>query len=608
MEESIVGIVQQISDECIARNIEATPALIAYTVRSIISAKIEDFQVEVSQPLPDDKIAMLHDEVLKMISDSESLPMLTIRMQVDMDLGLAQAERNSRQKIEREKEHRDAIEQELITTRARSSTALESLYRKIVSYSIIFSKWGTPNDPQCVRQATSALEQVFPANELPKFLASIDDEKKVKLQEISNNVLGVRVFQTFGGDLADPATNLRQEVPKKLTQLKDRITTSIEGINSLLIEYTNALKAESPAQSDDEVQKKARLAYELTNRQQFCFFYELLLTRLNDIAAQVDKATNEFDSLIENLRGLMDVSDSVPTAKAIPFFGALAEVWLKFKMCEDDVNTLEHLVTRLRKHRDTFNYSIGETTGDIPKVTKSADSDAEKEVIPKESDVLADDNHPVLVQHDADCDFAFNGFCPVTLVERDGLLLPGDVVLGSIKWERRYYAFVDQEKRSKFQSEPQKWHDAAIDIARRKPELVPLLGLQNEFPLLQAPMIPIRASQPRPKDSGLRDSEIQTEVHPIKSYIDKNYHWNQWELIRRKKILKGLENKRTKGAQTNTSHFRRENDAQTYAMRDKSEQTMVETGTSMPRQVRYVAGLRGDAATKPKVVTLELNV
>jgi len=614
MEESILSVIQSLSDECLARSIDATPALIAYTVRSVISSKIEEFQMDVSKPLDSQKVQMLKNETMKLIHDSESIPMQTIRMQVDMDLGLAQLERSTKQKEEREKDHRESIEKELITTRARSSTAIEALYRKIVSYSIISSGWGSPNDPQCVRQASAAMEQVFPVTELSRFLGSSDDDKKNRLSDLSKNVLGVRVFQTFGGDLADPSTNLRLEVPKKISQLRERITTSIEGVNSLLIEYNNVLKDQAPINSEEEEKEsehRRRLTDELANRQQFLFFLELLMTRLKDTSQLMEKAVTEFDSLIENLRGLMEVSESVPTQKAMPFFSALSEVWTRLKACEESVKGLETLLSRLRKHRDTFTYSIGEATDSVKSSpTRPVDSKPEipRENIPKESEILTDDSHPVIIQRETDGEFAFNGFCPVTLVERDGLLLPGDVVLGSIKWEKRYYAFVDQEKRSKFLENPEKWHMEALEVARRKPELVPLLGLQNEFPHLQAPKIPIRASQPKPKESKYRDSEIQTEVHPVESYIDRTYHWNQWELMKRKKILKSLENKRTKSGQTDASHFRRESQAQTYAKKEKGEQTMTETGTSMPRNVRYIAGLRGDSMAKAKVVTMTLDL
>jgi hypothetical protein len=157
--------------------------------------------VDVSKPLPEDKMSLLHTQSLELLEDQSSLLMLTIRMQVDMDLGLAQAERSQKQKDERDLDHRSAIEHELVSTPARLPAALESLYRKIVSYTITASNWGSPNDSQCVRQATAALEQVFPKSELPKFIGGSNDAKLRHLQEHSKLVLGVRVFQTFGGTL-----------------------------------------------------------------------------------------------------------------------------------------------------------------------------------------------------------------------------------------------------------------------------------------------------------------------------------------------------------------------------------------------------------------------
>ena len=615
MEDSIVAIVQSITDECSTRGIDATPALIAYTVRSIISAHLDDFQIDVSSPLDDEKTVMLHDQAIELLTDQTSLPMLTIRMQVDMDLGLVQAERSQKQKEERELEHRSAIEQELITTRARSQTALESLYRKIVSYSIIASKWGSPNDPQCVRQATAALEQVFPFSDLSKFIAGTDDDKRKKLQDLSKLVLGVRVFQTFGGDLADPSTNLRLEIPKKLEALKSRISTAIEGINSVIFQYEEVLKTDPGMMSEEEKIKRRRLTDELANRQQFLFFYELLLARLKETSQTVDQNCAEFDSLVDNLRGLMEKTDSLPQAKAAPIFSALAVVWTSFKKSEDSIKSFELLLARLRKHRDTFQYSINDQTEGTAAGTARIEDEGEVKIenqqaesIPMECDVIADDAQPVLVQRDADSEFAFNGFCPVTLVRRDGLLLPGDVVLGSVKWERRYYAFVDTEARALFQENPAKWHNDALAVARRRPELISLLGLQSEFPTLKAPKIPVKPRKIEPPNSKYRNVGVETLVHPVESYIDRTYHWNQWELMKRKKILKGLENKRTKGAQTKESHYRRESHVQCQRqMKDQSEQTRVDSGVAMPRTVRYIAGLRGDTLTQAKVVTMTFD-
>lgn len=156
--------------------------------------------------------------------------------------------------------------------------------------------------------------------------------------------------------------------------------------------------------------------------------------------------------------------------------------------------------------------------------------------------------------------------------------------------------------------DPSIWHTGAIQVARQRPELVALLGLQSEFPDFQAPFIPARAVLPKPKDARYQDASCETVTHPVESYIDRTYHWNQWELLYRKKTLKGLENKRSKTVQTNVSHYKRSYTFQTYDLRDKGEQTLVSTGTTMPKKVRYLAGLRGDSQTQHKVVNLTINL
>jgi hypothetical protein len=306
----------------------------------------------------------------------------------------------------------------------------------------------------------------------------------------------------------------------------------------------------------------------------------------------------------------MELSDSVPTTKAAPLFSALSTVWHYFQNYEESIRNFELLLARLRKHRDTFPSSLTSVALESEIDQKPAEEilidGKPASQLPKESEISADDARAVLVKRESDGEFAFNGFCPVTLVKHDGLLLPGDVVLGSVKWERKYFAFVDQESRITFQSNPAKWHSDAIAVARKHPELVSLLGLQSEFPNMQAPRIPMKMRIPEPPNAKHRTVCVETIVHPVERNIDRTYHWNQWELMKRKKILKGLENKRTRSTQTHGSHFRRESQAQTYDLLEKHEQTRVDSGVEMPRTVRYIAGLRGDSETRAKVVTLTL--
>ncbi|KAF0971625.1 hypothetical protein FDP41_009848 [Naegleria fowleri] len=113
---------------------------------------------------------------------------------------------------------------------------------------------------------------------------------------------------------------------------------------------------------------------------------------------------------------------------------------------------------------------------------------------------------------------------------------------------------------------------------------------------------------PRPKSNKFaKEVEIQTETHPIESYIDPKYEFSQWKL--RKNVVQAadLRNKKDSKAQTIQSHFRRDNDCQVYLKKEKDTQTPKETGTNPTKHTRYIKGLRGNKDAKMTVVELKFD-
>jgi hypothetical protein len=90
-----------------------------------------------------------------------------------------------------------------------------------------------------------------------------------------------------------------------------------------------------------------------------------------------------------------------------------------------------------------------------------------------------------------------------------------------------------------------------------------------------------------------KDASTGTPVHFVDTFIDINYHWNEWELRRKALKIVNLTNCTTLSQQTDLSHFRRNNDAQVYGLREKNTQTKRDKGTNPPIVTSYIAGLRG---------------
>ena len=191
------------------------------------------------------------------------------------------------------------------------------------------------------------------------------------------------------------------------------------------------------------------------------------------------------------------------------------------------------------------------------------------------------------------------GYCPWTMVHAHGLLLPGKPALGVVRYENMYYVCEHVQGMKSFMEDPEYYLRNIRTRALGNPEYIHLLRLQRWFPsasiarLLEQDDYDPSSILGRP---STKDASTGTPVHFIESNIDIHYHWNEWELRRRALKIANLTNCTTTSQQTDNSHFRRDNDAQVYELREKETQTKRDKGTNPPVVTTYIAGMRG----KPK--------
>eukprot|EP01038_Epipyxis_sp_PR26KG_P007181 gene7181-9792_t len=189
----------------------------------------------------------------------------------------------------------------------------------------------------------------------------------------------------------------------------------------------------------------------------------------------------------------------------------------------------------------------------------------------------------------------FQGYCPWTIVETKGLLLPGRPTLGIVRYDNQYYVFDHMQAIKTFMKFPERYLDSIKERALRNPEFIHLLRLQRWFPTASISKLlksldsdAQEKSQPR-----TRDASTSTPTHFLDTYIDINYHWNEWELRRRALKIINLKNCVTTSAQTDKSHFRRDTDTQVFEPRENSTQTKRDKGTNPPVVTTYLTGFRG---------------
>jgi len=106
-----------------------------------------------------------------------------------------------------------------------------------------------------------------------------------------------------------------------------------------------------------------------------------------------------------------------------------------------------------------------------------------------------------------------------------------------------------------------------LELAQENPDLVQLLHLYSYFPAIEGltSAADFHLSARAPVLTA--EAGTQVDTHFEESYIDRNYHWNEWEMRRRALMLVNLRNKATHSTQSTDSHFRREGVTQVYLPR-----------------------------------------
>jgi hypothetical protein len=207
------------------------------------------------------------------------------------------------------------------------------------------------------------------------------------------------------------------------------------------------------------------------------------------------------------------------------------------------------------------------------------------------------------------------GFCPWTIVQANGLLVPGKPALGVIRYENLFYVCEHKIAIKAFMTDPDEYLKKILFITQKCPEYIHLLRLQNYFPsasiarLIDHPEFDKQSGGVGGTSSGstikplTKDASTGTPTHFQESNINPNYHWNEWELRRRVLKVANLKNCKTTSQQTDLSHFKRESETQIYLPKQKETQTRKDHGTNPPIKVTYIAGLRGKLPNDDRAIS-----
>jgi len=372
---------------------------------------------------------------------------------------------------------------------------------------------------------------------------------------------------------------------------------------------------------------------ELTNRRQFLSYCQSLQEDVMLSAQKTESHKDNYQNEMGELKALVGSRTSVPKEQVYPKFDTLATLWqllsAERKLVAARDATRQSLVQFKSSYQPTLSAEMLKIVRDgaLPTAEEEAEQAAAyasadvggKSKVSAHSDSLeqansgagvgdsGDSEIPVRLSIESTPEFMqlpleYQGYCPWTIVQRKGLLLPGNPALGVVRYKNSFNVFVHEEALKAYLANPRVYVIGVLEQARRNPELIHLLRLQDHFP--NTNLSRMAGSKTHGQSDGIHpmlgpqpplmvDAATETPVHIVEKNIDPNYDWNEWSLRRKALKLTQLRKARTVSTQTDSSHFRKDAETQHYPARHHGTQTVTTRGTNPIRKVTYLAGVRG---------------
>ncbi|XP_039266098.1 cilia- and flagella-associated protein 206-like [Styela clava] len=600
-ESVIKNIIREIVQECASKGHSLSETLVAFMVKAVVLDPHNQFNVD--RTLTKEDVQKLIKLCVDRLVDLRSPSLDTIKMQVYFDM-------NYTTRQEFLDEHRRVLEarlapvtREITDSRARTREELESLYRKIVSYVLLRSGLGSPTDIAVVREATAALQSVFPQTELGTFMSLTKRDKERQLHELTLIVSGIRLFNKEcgkGGEGIDDLPGILNEAIPATTQNLD---AEIQNSQHSSFRYTTLIEKFQSDSSGGLSEIPSQLLKDaLINVRQHETFLRILLNDVIGCAQQVEMLVNQLSTRMDQLQQTVQSKTAVPTAQVYPQFISLSHLWTCFQDEMVLLSVLSNILASIepftRTQRELFpddvlsphlqNVAIKSDEQRIQETTGQRVNPEDFEDDPKVQWLFPETTknyNQLLLQ--------YRGYCGFSIVRNDRLLLPGNPDIGILQYQDKLYVFSSNAAAVEFAKNPPTFINGVAEAAKASPELIQLLELHQQFASITPYPQAGEGGKMFEKPVTKSDSGTQTDTHILEHNIVKDYEWNEWELRRKAIKLANLRTKLTKTVQTNLSNLRRDNVSQVYLPKEQGAQTKKESSSNVPKPQVFMAGLRG---------------
>lgn len=478
---------------------------------------------------------------------------------------------------------------------ANNYDVLSLLYHRIYSFLVYKNKQlsvlvkGDPKYDSIQREVNTALESVIPRNALSPFIMLTNPEKATQLSELSNLVLGIRLFNKKIGKGGESLADVDTLASALDTEFIEQVSSSLSQTQTLASEYENYLLhlVDNNIQDPNfEVLKR-----ELIFLRQFLSSAMMLWEKTEISLNNIEVARSRYHKEVSDLKNLLSNNSSAPKEQVYPKFSTLSTSYLTLVEESKAAQQKKQLFGILTEIISEASLSLVESQSAAAYRYAESQKKEEERVVRYDNKnnvyYIEFRNTPEFINTPLD----FSGFSLVSLVEQEGLLVSGQHAFGIFKFEDNMLIFHSHREIRKFMERPQFYLDKFYQICRKYPTLIPLLNADTYFRDKNLRILEMKEDL---KDTikTMSDATAQTPVHFVEKHFDHNYFWNEWELRKKAIQMANIRNMTTKATQTSDSIFKVENETQVWLKKEACTMTGIEAGTNPIRPRNYITELR----------------
>ncbi|XP_058446414.1 cilia- and flagella-associated protein 206 [Malaya genurostris] len=546
----------EIVKQCERKNIRYDKHLITFVMNLVsLDPKFEIYMETLSADRRnhDDFV----DECVKILAEDRSPGLCTLKMQLyflqnffNRDEVIEKHTKN----LQKKTAHllKEITEHDVITKDEQ-----DEIFNKIITDIILNMGLGNPENKEVVLETTKALNSVMSRSDKAKFVTLDRKDRLLALKDIREIVCGIRIFNKHAGNSANGMSDLPRILEQShestksilqitLCEIMDKVNLLTSALNSsIAYDLRNraivTLLPENVSADDLDMLKDLLVMY-----RQHEVYTRKLIDELALIKFNVDTCNQEYKQKLIKLHEAVQYRTAIPTDRVFPKFSELTHIWLQYQnqiYLLSEINQISNTLTNLTEKCLSFDDLAYRLLGecqiqtDLDRLNRTngkrliIDSEDACEIIPYASSMKIE----------------FLKFCVWHLAEANGLLIPGNVNMGICQYQKEKYAFNIPEPVVFFNEDPDMYLFKIVKLARKKVHLVPFLDIfykvQNAYNSKSMEVFRI-------KGPVTCEQEVQTELHPIPSNINRHYRWNIWDLRREAISLTNMRMKQTSSSQT----------------------------------------------------------